>query len=72
MIINHASKAEYPPFWESGGSCGFRNNYSESYRNTEEWVINESGIPEKYREYAAEIDDAFNANVEYGCCGGCL
>lgn len=66
------SKAEYPPFWKSGGNCGFRNNYSESYRNTGEWIIDESNIPEKYREYAAEIDDVFNANVEYGCCGGCL
>ena len=62
----------YGSFWESGGSCGFRNNYAESYVNDGEWIINEDEIPEKYRKYALEIDDVFNENVPSGCCGGCL
>lgn len=36
-----------------------------------EWGIDVNEIPEQYREYAAEIDEVFNANVEYGHCGGC-
>ena len=35
------------------------------------WVIDVEKIPEKYRKYAAEIDEVFNENVERGHCGGC-
>lgn len=59
-------------FWSSGGSCGFYDNYSESYVDNDEWVIDKNNIPEQYRQYAEEIDRVFNENVEYGCCGGCL
>jgi hypothetical protein len=62
----------YDSFWESGGNCGFTNNYSNSYVNSGEWIINESEIPEKYKKYALEIDEVFNDNVQQGCCGGCL
>lgn len=58
-------------FWESGGNCGFRNNYEE-YVNTGEWRIIASDLPEEFRELAGEIDAVFNENVPYGCCGGCL
>lgn len=57
--------AEYPRFWESGGSC------SLSELRTGEWQIDVDELPEKFRQYAAEIDRVFNDNVEYGCCGGC-
>lgn len=36
-----------------------------------EWTIDVLELPEKFRKYAAEIDNVFNTNVEYGCCGGC-
>jgi hypothetical protein len=55
-----------------GGSCGFMNNYSESFVDQGEWRIDVDRLPDKYKKYAAEIDEVFNANVEYGCCGGCL
>lgn len=29
-------------------------------------------IPDCFKKYAEEIDEIFNANVPYGCCGGCL
>ena len=62
----------YNKFWSSGGSCGFRNGYSESYVKEGEWEIDVALLPEELREYANEIDEAFNGNVRYGCCGGCL
>lgn len=53
----------------SGGSCGFNEDYSESYINEGEWTIS---IPEEYKEYKKEIEDLVNSNVRWGCCGGCL
>lgn len=59
-------------FWSSGGSCGFSGGYSESYCTSGEWKIDVQSIPKQYRKYASELDAVFNANVPYGCCGGCL
>lgn len=59
-------------FWSSGGSCGFIGNYEDYYVNEGEWNIDVKDIPEQYRQYASEIDEVFNENVPYGCCGGCL
>ena len=62
----------YPPFWHSGGSCGFTDGYGDSYVNQGEWEIDIEELPEELKCYASEIDEVFNANVEEGCCGGCL
>lgn len=56
---------QYDKFWKSGGHCSMRSVTKS------EWEISVSELPEEYRQYAAEIDAVFNANVEYGCCGGC-
>lgn len=56
------------PFWLSGG--GLNPNYEGAYQG--EWKIDVDRIPEEYRKYASEIDRAFNENVEWGCCGGCI
>ncbi len=58
-------------FWSSGGSCGFTNDGRE-YCYTGEWIIDASELPEELQKYAEEIDEVFNRNVEYGCCGGCI
>lgn len=60
------------PFWNSGGSCGFRKNYSNEYVNKNEWIINANDLPNELKQYVTEIDEVFNANVPFGCCGGCL
>ena len=57
---------DYDSFWESGG--GLDGDYCPY---SGEWRIDVGLIPEKYRKYSKEIDDVFNDNVPYGCCGGC-
>ena len=57
----------FGPFWESGGSCHARYGCERG-----EWVISVEELPEKYRNYALEIDKVFNENVPWGCCGGCI
>ena len=58
----------YMPFWSSGG--GINPNYEGTYSG--EWRIDVSDLPEEIQCYAAEIDEVFNANVRWGCCGGCI
>ena len=72
IVVFGNNKHDYPIFWESGGDAYFTDNYSESHVTLEEWLIDYQEIPEKYRKYADEIDQVFNENVEFGCCGGCL
>ena len=71
--ITYEGKVDFPKFWCSGGECGFTDsNYSDTYREQNEWEINVNNIPEQFQKYAGEIDKVFNENVEWGCCGGCL
>lgn len=62
----------YRKFWESGGSCHMDMNTGDSYVRRKEWLIDVDELPDKYKKYALEIDEVFNANIAYGCCGGCL
>lgn len=62
----------FESFWRSGGGCGLYNNYADSYVDDGEWTIDKDDLPEKYRKYVDEIDEVFNSNVPWGCCGGCL
>lgn len=34
--------------------------------------IDVNKIPEQFRKYATEINEVFNDNVPWGCCGGCI
>lgn len=56
----------YDAFWSSGG--GLDGNYC-AYKG--EWEIDAEKLPEEYKKYATEIDEIFNNEVPYGCCGGC-
>lgn len=58
-------------FWNTGGECGWRKKWEDPYTIRKEWEINVEELPEELRPYAAEIDEVFNDNVEWGCCGGC-
>ncbi len=67
-INKPASDGAFEKFWSSGGSC----SWDEERIKSGEWQIDVSEIPEQFREYAAEFDEVFNSNVQYGCCGGCI
>lgn len=53
----------------SGGSCGFNDDYTESYINYGPWTIS---LPEEYKDIEKQVEKLINENIEEGCCGGCL
>lgn len=61
----------FDSFWTSGG-CVTRDEDWNFDVCSGEWEIDVNDIPEQFRQYAAEIDDVFNRNVQCGCCGGCI
>ena len=65
------SKCDFPMFWHSGGSVSFDDDWNANVTSGR-WQIDHLDLPEQFREYADEIDDIFNDNVPYGCCGGCV
>lgn len=64
-------KTDFNRFWGSGGNV-IANDDGDFDVEYGEWVIDVSKLPEQFRKYAQEIDEAFNENVEHGCCGGCI
>ena len=58
-------------FWLTGGEWGFDKQWNE-FTQQDKWQVNPDLIPEEYRKYAKEIEQVFNDNVPYGCCGGCI
>ena len=71
-FVRFGMQEKYDKFWESGGECGFRGDYTDEYINEDEWIINTDDLPDEYKKYAEEIYIVFNENVPYGCCGGCI
>lgn len=63
--------ADYPKFWESGGSCSFDSTWNANVTDGE-CMIDFDEIPDCFKKYAEEIGETFNANVPYGCCGDCI
>lgn len=61
-------QGEFHGFWSSGG--GIQPNYDGTWQG--EWKIDVNRLPEQFRKYAVEIDEVFNDNVPWGCCGGCI
>jgi len=54
----------------SGGSIWFNDEWEEQMERGE-WSITEwpDNFPEKYKK---EVEEAVNAEVPHGCCGGCV
>ena len=61
----------FDSFWTSGGGCSHDNDWNWDVREGE-WQIDVNDLPEQFQDLACEIDEVFNANVEWGCCGGCI
>ena len=65
--VTFGNGGDYDDFWSSGG--GITADYENYYGK---WIIEKEELSEEYRKYAEEIDEVFNENVPYGCCGGCI
>lgn len=64
-------KPDFDSFWCSGGRVLADKDWNFDVRQ-DEWEIDMNEIPEQFQKYACEIDEVFNDNVPYGCCGGCI
>lgn len=52
----------------SGGAVWFDDDWLEHVESGT-WSVS---IPEKYLEFKNEIEECVNANIPWGCCGGCV
>ena len=64
-------KPNYDGFWSSGGCVTHDEHWNWNVAQNE-WEIDCEKLPERFWEYASEIDSVFNENVQHGCCGGCI
>lgn len=71
---NHMGYKEYhlKDVLVSGGSCGFKNDYTEDYCYQGAWDVNEYNLPDELKPFKKQIKKLVNENVPLGCCGGCL
>lgn len=68
-------KSLLEPFWQSGGSCGFDDEWNElvgqgPWEMSDE--VKEDKYPKEIWDCLNDILDVMNQNVRGGCCGGCL
>lgn len=68
---SYKTDGNYESFWSSGGCCGFDDDWNEMVMDGE-WRIDKEELPDGLKEYSEEIGEIFNANVPWGCCGGCI
>lgn len=55
----------------SGGYCGFGPDWEEEVEEGP-WLIDSDKLPDELKGDVAELEELVNANVPFGCCGGCL
>lgn len=61
-------KPMYDRFWRSGGYT----NWATEEVVESGWCVCADELPEQYRAYADEIQEVMDANIQHGCCGGCI
>lgn len=69
-------KSLLEPFWQSGGSCGFDDEWNELVSSDCPWVmdtwVKKDKYPKEIKDKLEDILEVMNQNVPGGCCGGCL
>lgn len=60
-----------PKFWRSGGSVTFDDGWNECVKRGP-WELDPDALPNDLLPLGQQLIDLFNANVEKGCCGGCV
>lgn len=64
----------YSTFWSSGGRAGVGFGGDE-YLERGAWefyIWDRAKFPEFLVGHESELMEVFNANIPYGCCGGCI
>lgn len=67
FLDENPENPNYERFWSSGGYIG-----CDYEVHTDKWLIDPNSLPVELRDLSSEIDEVFNENVMYGCCGGCI
>lgn len=57
-------------FWESGGKIWFSKDWKDHIVRRK-WKLVVENLPDFLKPYGKKLIKVFNANVPYGCCGGC-
>ena len=62
-------EVDFPRYcMSSGGDVWFDDEWDE-HVDCGRWSVD---VPNEYAHLRKEIEDCVNANVPYGCCGGCV
>lgn len=70
FIDEATDNPNFEKLWSSGGRIS--GCMEDLYAVEGEWHIDADDLPEQFRDIADEIDEVFNNNVPWGCCGGCI
>lgn len=68
---NERKSVCFREFWESGGCVEFNADWEETIKRRK-WKLKKEALPDFLKPYGKELIKVFNANVPYGCCGGCI
>lgn len=71
LKINGIERTMPPYCLHSGGSVWFDEDWNE-HVDSGPWTIDVDELPEDLRHLKDEIEECINANIEWGCCGGCV
>ena len=70
FVDEDSDNPNFEKLWSSGGRI--YGCMEDLYAVEGEWHIDADDLPEQFRDIADEIDEVFNNNVPWGCCGGCI